>query len=100
MRRGDETATLDQLSSNFACCPRLPSLELHKLAQNCDGLSAPASTDRVRAAKMLGFQRQILSELTTGPDAMVIMARGLGLRSVVTTFVSSRRVSRSSRRLN
>lgn len=37
---------------------------------------------------MLSFQRDILSQLTGGPDALVIMARGLGLRSVVTTFVS------------
>ncbi|GAA5899699.1 ssDNA endodeoxyribonuclease RAD1 [Sporobolomyces salmoneus] len=36
---------------------------------------------------MLAYQREILSELTTGPDQMVIMARGLGLRSVVTTFL-------------
>ncbi|GAA5880947.1 hypothetical protein JCM16303_005184 [Sporobolomyces ruberrimus] len=36
---------------------------------------------------MLSFQRDILSQLTGGPDALVIMARGLGLRSVVTTFL-------------
>ncbi|GAA6001947.1 hypothetical protein JCM5350_006498, partial [Sporobolomyces pararoseus] len=36
---------------------------------------------------MLGYQKEILSELTSGPDSMVIMARGLGLRGVVTTFL-------------
>ncbi|GAA6017470.1 hypothetical protein JCM11491_006835 [Sporobolomyces phaffii] len=36
---------------------------------------------------MLPFQTEILSELTTGPDAMVVLARGLGLRSIVTTFL-------------
>lgn len=49
----------------------------------------------LEVAELLPFQRNLLQQLVppddalpNANDAMVIMARGLGLRTVVTTFVS------------
>lgn len=61
------------------------------------GKVRPPNTKKrsLEVAELLPFQRNLLQQLVppedappNANDAMVIMARGLGLRTVVTTFVS------------
>lgn len=66
---------------------------------NADSGIQPPNAKRKKlddSQALLPFQRDLLTDLIpsegatpTSTDGMVIMARGLGLRSVVTTFVST-----------
>lgn len=58
---------------------------------------APTRTNKrqLEASRLLPFQRNILAQLVPPPDAppntndaLLIVARGLGLRTIITTFVS------------
>lgn len=66
-----------------------------------------SSRGSLEVAELLPFQRNLLQQLVPPEDgmpntndAMVIMARGLGLRTVVTSFVSRTRVGDALSRIN